>query len=171
MKQHWSDELVAMDACTDAVEWAKKQPSASKAWKSCKQGDWMAWLLARRLTGIVKGSAEHIRLVRLSCALVRPTLKYVTKGEDRPRLAIEAAEAWCDNPTPAAASAARAAARAARAAASAAWAAARAAGAANSAADSAAWAAWAAASAAQAKIIRRFYPKAPTLAGAVRDRQ
>ena len=47
MKQHWSDELVAMGACADAVTWAKKQPSATKAWKSCKRGDWMAWLLAR----------------------------------------------------------------------------------------------------------------------------
>ncbi|MFH2202640.1 MAG: hypothetical protein ABIJ96_05970, partial [Elusimicrobiota bacterium] len=76
-------------------------------------------------------------------ACVRTTLRYVPAGEDRPRLAIEAAEQWAADPTEenraaaeTAGAAAETAAWAAGAAAeTAAWAAARAA------AETAAWAA------------------------------
>ena len=44
---HWSDALVRLRACDEAVEWAKTQPSFEAAWNSCERGDWLLWLAAR----------------------------------------------------------------------------------------------------------------------------
>jgi hypothetical protein len=106
-------------------------------------------------------------VVRLACQCARTALQYVPNGEDRPRLAIEAAERWADNPTESNRLAAWAAARAAG---DAAGAAARAAGdAAGDAAGAAAWAAgdaagaaaWAAALRYMAAMIRETVPEIP----------
>ena len=51
MKKHWSEKLVALNACTDAVAWARKQASAAIAWKECRHGDWMLWLIGRTEAG------------------------------------------------------------------------------------------------------------------------
>jgi hypothetical protein len=108
--------------------------TAEQAWCECERGDWMIWLAGRL-------NVERVAIVRTACAVARSVLHLVPPGEDRPRLAIEAAEAWCDDPSPARAEAAEAAAWAAAAA----WCAA---GAAWCAAGAAVWAegAWAAAS-------------------------
>ena len=45
MSKHWTDKLVGMNACHDAVEWARGYPSLKAAWKACKRGDWMLWLI------------------------------------------------------------------------------------------------------------------------------
>lgn len=90
--KHWSNKLVKLGACKDAVEWAKTQPSAAAAWKSCERGDWMLWIACR--TCGKQGSAAHRRVVLTACACARLTLKYIPVGEDRPRKAIETAEAW-----------------------------------------------------------------------------
>lgn len=90
--KHWSNKLVKLGACKDAVEWAKTQPSAAAAWKSCEDGAWMLWIAGR--TCGKRGSAAHRRVVLTACACARLTLKYIPVGEDRPRKAIETAEAW-----------------------------------------------------------------------------
>src|SRR3990172_72416 len=51
MKAHWTDELVKMDACAEAVEWARTQPSLARAWRVCPRGDWMLWLAGKRHVG------------------------------------------------------------------------------------------------------------------------
>jgi hypothetical protein len=146
----------------------------------------MLWLLGR-LSGKA-GSVKRRKLVLCACECARLALKYVPPGEERPRLAIEAAEKWARREGPtlddvhaaadaaADASAASAtyaadAAYAAYAAADAAYAAAAYAADAADAADDAAAAAYAAAAAARAKtlsacadIVRKHYPKAPRLA-------
>jgi hypothetical protein len=38
-------------------------------------------------------------IVKVACEIARLALPFVKAGEDRPRLAIEAAEAWADDPT------------------------------------------------------------------------
>lgn len=43
--KHWSDRLVSIGACSDAVAWAKTQPTFRRAWLACDRGDWMLWLL------------------------------------------------------------------------------------------------------------------------------
>ena len=121
--------------CTEAAQWLETQPDIATAWNCCQRGDWMMWLLTKLPT------PKEVS-VTLACGLARSVLHLVPASEDRPRLAIEAAERWLAEPTEENRAAADAAADAARAAADAAWDAARAA------ADAAARAA------AQADIIR-----------------
>ena len=90
---NWTDKLVAMDACSDAVEWAKTQPDLETAWANCERADWMIWLSFRcvRLD-------KHV-YVRLAVGFAHSVLPLVPAGEERPRLAIEAAEAWLADPS------------------------------------------------------------------------
>ena len=46
---HWTDGLVTLGACDDAVAWAKTQPDLAAAWVTCDRGDWMLWLAGRRI--------------------------------------------------------------------------------------------------------------------------
>jgi hypothetical protein len=89
--------------------------------------------------------ADSVALAIFAARLCLKNFEKVYPNDNRPRLAIEAAEAYQQNPCESAASAARSAASAARSAASAAW---SAAWSAASAARSAAWSAESAASAA-----------------------
>lgn len=85
----WLDEN---NACDPAQQWvAQNSYDEHAAWENCERADWMLWLAARR-------GCDHVQIVRATCAIARTVLHLVPDGEDRPRLAIEAAEAWCDNP-------------------------------------------------------------------------
>jgi len=160
------DILTELGACTEAVKWAGRK-TPKKAWETCKRGDWLLWIADKLNVG-------RKLLVLAACACARTALKYVPAGEERPRLAIEAAERWADNPTEKnkvaawaaagdagaaawAAAAARAAAWTAGDAGAAAWAAAAARAAAWTAGDAGA-AAWAAAHKDMAKIVRKIIP-------------
>ena len=90
MKTEWLEDF---DACDDALEWCSKQRSRHQAWQDCERGDWMLWLLGY-LAGPM-GSRSRKRLVLCCCEVARPALKHVPKGENRPRVAIETAEAYC----------------------------------------------------------------------------
>jgi hypothetical protein len=131
-------------ACPEAIAWVGDR-DAETAWNECERGDWMLWLL---------GMLDVLRqdLVLAACACARLSLPLVPEGEDRPRLAIEAAEDWARGGETTLAQVRRAAAYAADAADAAAYAAyaAYAAFAAN-AADAAAYAAAAARAAAAAE--------------------
>jgi len=192
---HWTDRLAQLDACSDAVAWARRYDSLKAAWAACERADWMLWL-AGKVCGD-RGSDGHRKLVLATCSCARTALRYVPEGEYRPRVAIETAERWArgeatDDELSAANAAAEAAAwaaaravRAAKAAratwaaaGAAAWAAAEAAdwaarvaaGAARAAwaAEAAAWtAANAAASKDMADMLRRdHYPEPPEIGGA-----
>lgn len=112
--------LDELDACEDAREWARDK-SLGRAWAECERSDWMLWLAARMIGK--PGWPTHQEIVSIACACARRALAHIPSGEDRPRLAIEAAEAWAADPTEERRDAAGAAARAAGAAARAAWAA------------------------------------------------
>jgi hypothetical protein len=84
--------LEGLHACPEAVEWVAKQTTTKQAWQDCKRGDWMLWLLGK-LSG-KPGSAARKNLVLAACGCARLSLKYVSKGEERPRIAIEKAEKW-----------------------------------------------------------------------------
>lgn len=82
-------KLHKLMACNEAIRWARKnQSTPAKMWKSCPRGDWMLWLAARV-------DVDRKQLVMAACACARLVLHLVPAGEDRPRKAIEAAEAWC----------------------------------------------------------------------------
>ena len=86
------DDLNTLNACEDAVEWAGEYKSLGAAWDVCQRGDWMLWLVGRMAGPSESDSRKAIVLCCCECA--RLALKHVPNGEDRPRLAIEAAERW-----------------------------------------------------------------------------
>lgn len=99
-REHWSRKLDPMGACDDAVVWARTQPSFAAAWKECQRGDYMLWLLGRLV--VVPSILTHRRVVNAaaSCArVVLPIWKKTYPNDDRPRLAILAAEQWAQTPT------------------------------------------------------------------------
>ena len=168
----WTDKLLKLNPCQEAVDWASQYESMKEVWEHCRRGDWMLWLAGR----LCDGEDGRKQLVLCACECARTSLKHVAKGENRPRVAIETAEAWARgeegvslgdvrNAAAAADAAAYAAAYAATTAtaAAAAYAAAYAAAAADAAA--AAYAAYAAASsvslAKSADIVRKHYPDPP----------
>ena len=73
-------------ACSDAVKWIGGK-SLLTAWRTCPRADWMLWFAAR--AGVKKET-----IVLAGCACARLALKYVTAGEDRPRICIETTERW-----------------------------------------------------------------------------
>ena len=81
------DQLVAIAACRDAVEWVGTRP-IEQAWAECERGDWMLWLSG-------KIDIDRKLIVLAACACAEPALAFVPAGEDRPRRAIEVARAWC----------------------------------------------------------------------------
>ncbi len=166
----WSDALVKMSACSEAVEFARTQPDLATAWKNCERGDWMLWL-AGRLAGPA-GDDRRRPLTLAACGCARLALERFEKrnpAESRPRRAIETAESWARNSGAILAEVRNAVFAYAAAYAAAVFAAAYAAG--YAAAAAAAYAAAAAAAYAARKdtlkkcadIVREFYPNPPEL--------
>src|SRR5208337_2959706 len=104
-KRHWSEDLPS-ETCSPAVAWCLTQPSYEVAWETCNRPEWLLWLAGRLTT-------DPRPFVLAACACARTVLHLVAAGEERPRIAIEAAEAWCRGESAAAAATADAAARAA----------------------------------------------------------
>ena len=61
-------------------------------WDAIPRPDWL--LKYAEAAGVPRPA-----LVRAAAACVRPALRLARKGEDQPRRAVEAAEAWADRPT------------------------------------------------------------------------
>ena len=80
--------MKSLGACSEAVKWFKSQSSVEEAWTNCNHTDWLIWIAGR--LGIDKKI-----LVLLACECAESVLEYIPKGEERPRLAIEAARGWC----------------------------------------------------------------------------
>ena len=147
MKLKLSTILERLRACSESAAWAATQPDLQTAWTNCKRSDWMLWLLARTTL-----DQDDHRLRLMACDFAEAVLHLVPAGEDRPRLAIEAARRFArgEATREEMAAAGDAAGDAAGAAAGdAAWAAAWAA--AGAAAGAAAWAA-------QANKLREYFP-------------
>jgi hypothetical protein len=85
-------KLLELDACSDAREWTDGM-DLKTAWKKCKRADWMLWFICKMEIGTKQ---ERIHII---CDCSATALKYIPKGENRPRLAIEAARRYADNPT------------------------------------------------------------------------
>ena len=83
------DYLGSLGACTEAREWAAGYSTLAEAWTACERADWLLWYAGKR-------GVDRKILVRAACACARTALPHVPPGEDRPRLAIELAEAWCN---------------------------------------------------------------------------
>jgi hypothetical protein len=81
------DRLRALGACWPAIDWASTQPDAITAWRNCDKPEWLFWLAPRI-------GATHQQIVLAACACARTALRYIPEEEERPLMAIEAAEAW-----------------------------------------------------------------------------
>jgi hypothetical protein len=80
------DYLITYNACPEALYWLGDR-SPRQAWHACKYPDWKLWLCGRL-------GVDPRLLVLCATGCARSVLHLVPAGEDRPRLAIEAAEAW-----------------------------------------------------------------------------
>ena len=168
--------LESMEACPEAIEWARANniTTLADAWSKCDRGDWMLWFAGKR-SGEPEGEGRK-KLVLACCECARLALPHATSPTAL--ACIETAEAWAHGG--ATIEQVREAKTAAYAAADAAYAYAYAVAASDAAAyaayasDAAAYAAYAAAYAAYAasyirekalkqcaEIVRKHYPKYP----------
>lgn len=90
--KNWYSRIASLGPCGDEREWAESKQNAKEAWESCDRGDWMLWLVEK--ISDQQGIPSHRKLVLTACECARLSLKYVTKGDERPRIAIETAERW-----------------------------------------------------------------------------
>ena len=108
-------KLIEVRACSEAIDFVESNNyTLRQAWDKCERADWLLWFMVKM------NLATQRERIHIICDCAVTALKYVPKGEDRPRLAIEAARKYADEPTEenrlAAANAANAAASAAYAA-------------------------------------------------------
>jgi hypothetical protein len=89
----WQDQLTRLNACEDAVEFARGYATFSEAWQACDRGDWMLWWIAKTVAAD-RDSLDRKRLVLVACRCARLALQYIDEGEMRHLRAIETAEAW-----------------------------------------------------------------------------
>ena len=95
---HWTDKLVEISACSDAVEWCKQFDTIEIAWQHCERSDWMLWLLRKCKIA----ETDKTKFVRLAIRFAESSLHFYEDkypNNKKPREAIEAAKKWVDNPT------------------------------------------------------------------------
>ena len=90
MTNHWSDALVQLGACADAVAWARTQPDAATAWASCPDLAWLVWIVRR--TSPDPRLAE-LRLFAAACA--ERVAPLAGEHEAVCRAAVAVVRAWC----------------------------------------------------------------------------
>ena len=74
------------DACSEA-RIAVAPHTVAQAWAECPRADWMLGIA-------VRAGVDRRLVVRAACACARTSIHLVSAGEDRPRIALETAEAW-----------------------------------------------------------------------------
>ena len=85
---HWSDALAKAGATREVVAYARSHSTLESAWEECEA--------PRIMFDFAAAVGVDLRpIVLAACDIARTALHLVPAGEDRPRLAIEAAEAWC----------------------------------------------------------------------------
>uniref|UniRef100_A0A6M3J505 Uncharacterized protein n=1 Tax=viral metagenome TaxID=1070528 RepID=A0A6M3J505_9ZZZZ len=82
-----TEYLTRHHACDPSIPWVAGRPASETLWRECPDGAWMLWLCA-------KVGVRRKLLVPCATGCARSVLRLVPVGEDRPRLAVEVAEAW-----------------------------------------------------------------------------
>lgn len=87
--KHWSNTLIEMNACSDAIEWSQTQRSLAVAWDKCERGDWMFWLLARC-------PHDHRLLVRAAALCAETAIQHVDNEDtaDVCRYVVQTCVTW-----------------------------------------------------------------------------
>jgi hypothetical protein len=91
------DKLKALGACSGtvgAVPWVAQQKTPRQAWRDCKRGDWMLWILGR-MSGPPESESRR-RLVLAACDCAELSLPYVTDDWVRSicEATLEVTRAW-----------------------------------------------------------------------------
>ena len=79
--------LEEMNACGDAIDYAKTKESLEQAWLECERGDWLLWFAARL-------EVDRKLLVSAVCDCAELAIKHVKDGEKRPAEAIRITRLW-----------------------------------------------------------------------------
>ena len=93
----WVALLVALDACKEALAWARALPATTSpetAYLACERGDWILWLFGELHK---RGAVTRQTLVLAVCAAARTALVHL-KGRPAEAAAlasIETTERWC----------------------------------------------------------------------------
>jgi len=77
MAHHWSNQLALMNACPEAVQWARGYKTVQAAWEACPDIFWMMWFLYRcQKFNIYMGiTVDHKRI------LANPNLNVIHDGK------------------------------------------------------------------------------------------
>jgi len=94
--RHWSSELEALDACEEAVEFAREYPSLRAAWTACERPDWMLWLLAKSLPDDPTTTARR-KFAGCVNAIAKRSLKHAGKYRKQIEPTIRAVDRWARN--------------------------------------------------------------------------
>ena len=78
-------QLIKLHPCPQSIAWIGLR-TLREAWEECDRADWMAWLIGKLLPREVA--------IPAFCACARILLHRVPVGEDRPRVALDLAEAF-----------------------------------------------------------------------------
>ena len=91
---HWSNQLVKIEACSEAVSWAKGQPDAQTAWDACRRGDWMLWVIGRTINcDPWSDGRKPLLACSLDCALTAKHL-WPERQKDKIAGAVKVLRKW-----------------------------------------------------------------------------
>jgi hypothetical protein len=98
-----SNYLKKLNACREAVKWAKDYTTINDAWNACHRGDWMLWFASkikgdRRILTLAKGkcaeTAIHLMKDKRSIDAVKAAIAYGNGEIDDQELKAAAAAAY-----------------------------------------------------------------------------
>ena len=83
-------QLKKLNACSDGIEEAKQHKNFYAAWRSCKRGDWLMWL-------VVELKMDHKKIVLAACDCAELSLHFAegTSCYEPAKHCLEVARAWC----------------------------------------------------------------------------
>jgi len=92
------ERIKSWNPCTERLVWAEKQSSLKKVWDKCEDASWLFFICqAEKALNLKKEQSVAIAIAIANRVLDK--YEAVCPDDKRPRKAIEAAQAWLDNPT------------------------------------------------------------------------
>jgi len=90
MTSSYIDKLIKLNACREAIRWARDYPTFQAAWDKCENAEWMLWVAKKNC----KSLPRKMDIVLVACQCARGALKRINTGGKKPLEAIERAERW-----------------------------------------------------------------------------
>ncbi len=89
-RPHWSEWLRELDACPEAVSWARGYATERAAYDACERPDWMLWALVQRHG--YRGATAEATVRCAWTALSHYELRH--PADKRPRAALQTTRRW-----------------------------------------------------------------------------